>query len=152
GSTTETGNVYSEPPVYLRANALVHGFVKSGGVVSQQTGADVQQATLEEFEHQPYGVVEIPYQFPASPNPVPGVITGGASVNLPPGGYGDVSVQAASKLQLSAGTYTFESLDLEPGTTLTLDNAAGGISVFVRGAFQLKVAPTYTAPNKFNVL
>ncbi len=152
GSTTETGPVYSEPPVYLRSNALVHGFVKSGGVVSQQTGAHVERAILEDFDHQPHEVVEIPYRFPDTPNPTPGVISGGASVTLAPGGYGHVSVQAASKLKLSAGTYTFESLNLEPGTTLDLDNAGGGISVFARGAFKLKVAPVYTAPNKYNVL
>ncbi len=152
GVGTETGNVLSALPVTLRSNSTVHGFVKSGGAVTTQTGAQVEETTLENFDHQPYVEVRIPYQFPDTVNPEPSLITNGSNYPLDPGAYGDVSVQAQSTLNLRPGTYYFHSLNLEPGTTLRIDNGAGAVQVFVEGAFSLKVTPEYTAPDEFNVL
>jgi hypothetical protein len=58
----------------------------------------------------------------------------GQSQSVAPGRYGAMSVKSTAKLILSSpGRYFFESLDLEPGSTLQLPTADQSTEVYVHG-------------------
>jgi len=64
---------------------------------------------------------------------VNGIVLQNNSVASPsPGRYGAVQVFAGSKLTLSAGTYYVDSLDLESGSSLILNQDAGPVLLYVR--------------------
>jgi hypothetical protein len=55
------------------------------------------------------------------------------TVAINPGAWGDVTVKGGCTLQLKTGTYTFTSLDLESGGTLSLDSKNGQVLIHVKG-------------------
>ena len=51
---------------------------------------------------------------------------------LDPGPYGALIVKSQSTVLLRSGTYSFESVDLEPGSHLSADRLNGPVYVYVR--------------------
>ncbi len=153
GAHAQAQNIVSGRNVNLRSNAHVHGFVETSQWVSEQTGAVVDGSRREGVQLQPYEEVRIPYQFPDILDTEPGVIQDGGTTTLPPAGYAATVVQNQSTLHLGgAGSYYFESLRVEPGSALSIDNGQGAVLIFVQGELSLKVTPSFTNPSQFNVL
>jgi hypothetical protein len=77
-------------------------------------------------------------------------VNAGQTGTLAPGQYGDVLVNSRGTLKLSAGTYYLKSLDIEPQSTVTLDQAAGPVIIYendkviLRGSF---VVPAGGSPD-----
>lgn len=130
GVDARVGNVWSMGPVTLRNNAHVVGFVKTNQTVtSQTTPPDVSGGVFPgTFIRLPNLSLQVNF---------PGTHQGAVNIEPPaqrtlaPGAWGAVTVKG--RLQLSAGTYTFESFDLESQATLTIDSRAGRVILHVRG-------------------
>ena len=57
----------------------------------------------------------------------------GGELTLDPGAYGDVQFNQGTTLNLTSGTYTFDSLNGTGASNLNLDLTGGGIEMYVRG-------------------
>src|SRR4029077_2488317 len=51
---------------------------------------------------------------------------------LAPGNWGKLTLPQGASVILRAGTYNFTSIDMEPGSQMTLDKTLGAIRVVVR--------------------
>src|SRR5690606_19494611 len=152
GAYTQAGNITSGRSVTLRSNAQVYGSLRTHLWYTDQGAAYVEQAIREGIEVEPYEEVNIPYQFPAPPLDSWVIVNNGATADLGPGHYANIAVQGQSTLKLRAGTYYLESLKVEPGCHLNIDNSQGAVLIFIRGELSLKVTPSYISPEKFNTL
>jgi hypothetical protein len=74
--------------------------------------------------------------FPAGAQPVD--LEPGVTAQLPPGSYGAVAVKSRAVLNIGAGSYLMDSLDLEPSCTLALDTSGGPIRLFIRSTAVLR--------------
>ncbi|HEY7116252.1 MAG TPA: polymer-forming cytoskeletal protein [Tepidisphaeraceae bacterium] len=131
-----SGNVGSNGDVSVGQSAHVTGTVTQAGNLSQgafsSIGGDVKGSVSPNPRR--YTHVDMP--------PATAFTSGGSDVTLntfdnktlAPGSYGNLTVNAATKLHLSGGTYTFDSIS-SPGTFLDLylDLSNGPINVFVTG-------------------
>jgi hypothetical protein len=68
-----------------------------------------------------------------------------------PGRYGTVLVSAGATLSLSAGTYYFDTLDIEPGAKFSLTQTTGPVVVYVRTSViyhgAIVTSPTGSTPD-----
>lgn len=64
-------------------------------------------------------------------------LPGGSTLTLAPGSYDDISLGTNSTLNLSAGTYYFDTWLLAGGTHINFDATAGDIRLFFTGLAQL---------------
>jgi uncharacterized protein (TIGR03382 family) len=127
----QTASVLSQGAIDLEGHAVVHGDALSARSIHNSgaatvTGTISANATVS----LPAGRDLSGVVFPTSNN---GPVAVGAHqmVTLAPGAYSRVSVDAAGTLVLSAGTYFFETLDLEGDSRLNLDQSSGGVSLYV---------------------
>lgn len=150
GVGTHVGNVWSMAPVTLRNDTHVHGFVKTPqAVTSQTTPPDVSGGVF------PATFIQVPNL--SLQVTFPGTNGGDVKLDLTtdtrtlnPGAYRDVVVKGV--LTLKAGTYTFESFDLESQGTLKIDSRAGRVIVHVHGGnliFRGTQSSVSGAPNFF---
>jgi len=125
------GNVFSVGTVTLRDRAHVFGNVKTGQTLVRQNQT-VVDGTI--FEH---SVVRLPSisgfatEFPTMTGSSFDVQPGN-QLTLAPGTYNAVTMHSNTTLNLSAGTYFVRALDLEPQTTLKLNEAAGPVLIYLR--------------------
>jgi hypothetical protein len=154
GVSAETLNLWSEANVVvLRDGAYVHGNLTTEGTVNTQnnvhvTGTETVNGTLTPIQHQSWIV-----QFPA---------TNGGPVNLDvaqvrtitPGAFGTSTVQRNAVLTLAgSGRYTFDGLlDLEPSSTLNVDNSQGPVQIYASGGFTFRGTISPRDPTKNNIL
>lgn len=138
GSQAQVGNVWSNAKVLLRSNGVVNGTVKtSQGFTAQDnppkvtggvfTNAFIQVPALSlsvTFPTNPSGG-SIILEPPNAPPPPTTVIA--------PGAYANVHIKSRRTLRVSKGTYTFESLQLEPESILEIDSRSGRVIIHVRG-------------------
>jgi DNA-binding protein YbaB len=131
GVSTQTGNIWSMAPVFLSNNAHIVGFVKSNqAVTSQTTPPDVSAGVFPgTFVQLPNLSLQVTFPSKNSGDILQDV--NAKPLTLKPGAYNNVTVKAP--LTLTAGTYTFETLDFEPQGTLTIDSRAGRVIVYVHG-------------------
>ena len=153
GVSAETLNLWSEANVVvLRDGAYVHGNLATEGGVNTQnnvhvTGTETVNGTLTPIQHQSWIV-----QFPS---------TNGGPVNLdvsqvrtiPPGAYGGSTLQRNARLTLSgSGRYTLDGpFDLEPSSTLDVDNTQGPIQIYASGGFTFRGTLSPRDPTKNNI-
>jgi hypothetical protein len=64
---------------------------------------------------------------------------------LAPGNFGAMTINTRASVTLTAGTYNFASLVIEPNAKLTLNTSSGPIVINVQGALVLKQQITYVA-------
>jgi hypothetical protein len=144
----ETGDVWSIGNVNFPSGSapVVHGDVRTSGTANespeQVTGLVLEGATID------LGTTTITATFP-SPAPADIIHSTDSTLALSPGAYGNV-VANAGTLALSPGTYTFESLTMNAGSTLTANNAAGFVRVNVRNQMVFRAAMP-TAVNAGNL-
>jgi hypothetical protein len=134
GVSARTGNVWSARDVVLRNNAQVTGFVDAivgpvstqgpfmvTGAVVAGPGASFTSPTLPALPSFPGGTFP---PFTGAPGQALGV--------APPGTYGVVTLNAGSSVTLRSGTYFVDSIQMEPGSQVTLDKTQGAIRIVVR--------------------
>jgi len=149
---SDVGNVWSIGPVSLEtgtgSNTTVHGSVRSGSTVTVPPGATVTPGPTLASQTITLGLTQIAATFP-SPPPADITQNTNTTLSLPPGAYGNVTINQGT-LSLSPGTYTFESLILETGTTFLGNNASALLRVNIKGTFTCRAAMT-TATNPVNL-
>jgi hypothetical protein len=147
---SDVGSVWSVGPVILAAGTgsttTVHGSVRSGQSVTVPGGAIVSPGPTLTNQTINLGLINISVTFPSPPTDI--VHNTNTTLTLPQGAYGNVSINMGT-LSLSPGTYTFESLTLETGTTFLGNNAGGPLLINIRGAFICRAAMT-NATNPLN--
>jgi hypothetical protein len=141
GSPVKVGNVVSEGSVVLANNTTVNGSVTTGGTLTEQQGA-VVTGTITKQAVATDSTRKITVTFPTSAPAI--TLQPGASQVLAPGSYGSVTVNSRATLSLSTGTYLFASFDSEPQATLSLNESAGPIFIYVENALLYKGNETQT--------
>lgn len=131
GTDLKAGSLWSVPSVTLANRDALSGTVRTQGTVTKPSDATVAGGILEHVQLQPGQTVTWNVAIPATSR---GNVSlePGQSQTIVPGRYGTVVVKTNATLKLSAGTYIFGSLDLEPNGTVVLDKAAGQIYVYVQ--------------------
>jgi hypothetical protein len=133
GVEAKTGNVLSEPAVRISDRARVEGSVKSAGAVTLGQGVVVTEGVqantplgpLRSFTFQTMVPPKTFGNREAQPD---------TTMSLAPGGYGSLSVKSRATLNLRAGSYSFDSVQVEPQAKVVIDDAAGPVLVHARGA------------------
>lgn len=120
-SATLLGDGYAEESAWARSLATVTGRLQAYNVRSNQAavGEDVREPAilptqLDEFTQCKLDQILFPESAADQIVPNDGAAT------LSPGEYGSVVLQARSTLNLEAGTYSFDSLNIEPDATLVV--------------------------------
>jgi hypothetical protein len=57
---------------------------------------------------------------------------------LAPGNFGAVSIQSRAKVTLSAGTYYFDGLGVEPQAEIALNTSGGPVVIYVRDTLMFR--------------
>ena len=121
----------------MNARTAVGGFLYSATSINkwQGTGVTVGGAVNAHATFDPAAVRTWTVTYPSTSQgdvPLQTNSDGGPSQRtITPARYGNVTVNARTTLNLSAGTYYLDSLDLEPGGTLQLTQTAGPIQLYV---------------------
>ncbi|MEP7051031.1 MAG: hypothetical protein ABJB12_11790 [Pseudomonadota bacterium] len=142
GVEASLGQLVSVAPVTVKDRAKVHGDLTSSGALWLGVGVVVD------------GV-----QHPNQPGLLPGdqetlqVELGGTSLGnisleppntgervttLTPGRYGAVVIKSRNRVNLTTGSYVLDSLQVEPGARLVLNDSAGAVLVSVRDSLLFK--------------
>lgn len=147
------GPIYasSTSPVRLDDRVLVNGFVKAAGEVLRAPTANI---TAGMWEHASSGIEEFAWDL----HPAPMVSEEKRSrsadafaTQLDPGAYASVVVEAGSVMRFAAGSYFIDSLRLERGGVLDLENAWGPIRIWTRRMLVLDgtLRDYFLGPNVF---
>jgi len=129
GVDAKVGNVWSAANVIANNGSRINGEVTAGGNLFLGSNAKVTgPVTLGQVPAFPE-FPELRRAFPTASKPV--TLSNNAKVTLTPGSYRAVTVFSGSTLQLNAGDYYFESLQLEPQAVLKVVKTAGPVRVFV---------------------
>jgi DNA-binding protein YbaB len=138
---TQVGDIWSRAPVTLRDRVKVTGSVRSNLAVTPATlpapGGQVVTGQIVANNVVVIPSLNLVVTFPGTnQGPVsldPGQPPKPVVRAINPGAWGAVTVKPQCTLQLKTGTYTFDSLDLESGGTLSLDSKGGQVVVHVKG-------------------
>jgi DNA-binding protein YbaB len=137
----QVGDIWSRAPVTLADRVKVTGSVRSNLAVTPATspGPAGQVVTGQIVAN---GFIQLPGLNLAVTFPTTNLVAVNLDPGSPPkpvvraiapGAWGAVTVKPQCTLQLKTGTYTFDTLDLESGGTLSLDSKAGQVVVHVKG-------------------
>jgi hypothetical protein len=136
GFNAITGSLTSRPDVTLKDGAIVSGDLVTAGQIVR-VGMNVNgSVTGSVTEHTDFATQDITYTVtfpPVSNGPVR--LEPNTQATLAPGRYGAVNVKAGSTIFLRTGAYYIDSLQLEPQSTLQLDDAQGAVEIYVSGSF-----------------
>jgi hypothetical protein len=135
----QTGSLWTGKDISLGSGARIEGNLIAAGQVQKQPGVVVTGLTrpntaitpLRESSWQ----VELPAQSLGDVSLEPG-----ASRTLAPGGYRNASIKSRATLALSHGTYVFDHMTVEPQATLSVDDSAGPVIIYVNGSFTYRGA------------
>ncbi len=115
---------------------------RSAGTITLQNGATVSGTQRQHTSVQPYREVTLNVDFDApSQGPVHLEPPNGSEervTTLLPGRYSSVVIKSRNRVNLSTGSYQFDSLDLEPQSRFVVDDAAGPVLVDVRDSLLFK--------------
>ncbi len=129
GTEVRTGDVWSMGQLELRdrASALV---AHTPFPVILGAGATVSSENHDPHQFDPYRLKAWSFGVPATPGTALDLQPDQTS-SLSPGGYTNVAVKSRSTLKLSAGSYFFKSLTLEPQAKLDISQAGGAVYIYV---------------------
>lgn len=129
GVDAKVGTVWSAANVTASNGSTINGEVTAGGNLFLGNNATVTgPVTLGQAPAFP-DFPELRRAFPTATKAV--TLSNNAKLTLAPGSYRAVTVFSGSRLQLTAGDYYFESLQLEPQAVLKVVKTAGPVRVFV---------------------
>jgi hypothetical protein len=151
---TNSGNVGTNGNATLSGNPVVNGAIYSPVAGSGNCSSKTMTGLGTSGKAQATGGLKalpapVNYPLPPAPSPAPPTTTqnisgscgtvsgcssagGSKSVNLAPGGYGNLSASGGTTLHLSAGTYNFNSLTLSGNSILYVDS--GPVIINLAGA------------------
>ncbi len=139
GVEAEVGDTRARGEVVMRDRSEIHGFVKTEQSVVEQSDTTIDGTTQEMlavlFPEEPF----LSDSFPAWTEEVH--LEPNTQQSLSAGSFGPVTVKSGAELTLGGGDYYFESLQVEPDATITLDETRAPIRLFVeqslifRGSF-----------------
>jgi hypothetical protein len=139
GANAQTGNLWSQGPVFLSSNAVVHGFVDTAASLSEQNGARVTGAVTTSDTLTPFAIESWATGVPG-PSQGDRILQPSQSSTIAPGTYGQVIVYSRATATFTAGTYFISNLDIEPQATVKLDQSAGPVLFYVSSAFTYRGA------------
>ena len=150
GSHSVAPIVISQGNVTVRSLGVATGVLTSGQTIVQdggnpgvvRTGATLTPTTTLSWTLSLPGGA--PVDVPMAPDQAP--------LALAPAAYGRVATNRNTTLQLSAGTYRLSALDVEPQSTLAIDNRAGAVNIYVESGFIYRGSMTIADPATPNVL
>jgi hypothetical protein len=141
---SNSGNVATNGNATLSGNPVVNGAIYSPVAGSGNCSSKTMTGLSTSGKAQATGGLKalpgpVNYPLPPAPSPAPPTTTqnisgscgtvsgcssagGSKSVNLAPGGYGNLSATGGTTLHLSAGTYNFNSLTLSGNSILYVDS------------------------------
>jgi len=129
GSVLSGGNISTGSNASITGTAQASGTVSLGG--SSTAGAIVTGAPA------PTPLAYVPVAMPTasifSAGGADATVGGGGALTLGAGIYGDLTTGSNADVNLSSGTYFFDSFKLGGGTDLTLDLSLGGILINIVG-------------------
>ncbi len=128
GTDTKLINVISQSALTIRDRSALSGFAKSASTVSLINGATAAGGTIQSSPLTPLQTFSWTVNFPASTGDID-LEPDQTRPPLQPGAYGAVAVKSRSVLPLAAGTFFFDSLDVEPQATLNV--SAGPVTIYV---------------------
>jgi hypothetical protein len=149
GADTKIGQITSVGPVLLRSRAST-GPVIAGDTVVLQDG--VVHGTIQEYQSIALPGAGLAVALPSSQGKPSIGVEPGAPQSAVPGVYTSVSVKSGATLSLAAGTYYFDSMMLEPLSTVSLDSRASGVTIYIRNSLTVRgaiVDRSGAAPNLF---
>jgi hypothetical protein len=155
-STSDTGNVWSMGPVTLESGVVgdlttVHGSARGHVAVTVPVNATVTPGPNLQNQNITLGRTDVTATFPQPPPADIFFDDPTGTLTLPQGAYGNVTInQGTLSLSTVPGTYTFESLTLESGTTFLCSNNTAVVRVSIRGTFIFRAAMN-TATNPANL-
>lgn len=137
GVSAKVGDVTAKGSVVLRNFARVKGSLQTGGILTKYFGAFVEGTTSQ---HSPPTLVAEQLgrlRIPLAVGPAV-TLAPGAQQALTPGRYGALTLNADAIVTLEPGTYYFDSITLEPGSSAVLQNNLGPITLMVRDSVILR--------------
>lgn len=150
GADAHVSAVVSPKKVTLRSRATARS-VTTSSTLEMQSGATTD--SLEEHALlNPAEVSTLSFDFPDVSQGNLSTFPRAPRLDLAPNRYGNLTIAANASVQLRGGSYRFDSLILEPDSTLLLDNASGTIVVLVDSTFIHRGQLRLTAPALSNVL
>jgi hypothetical protein len=133
GVTSQVGDIASVARVFLRDRSRVNGDVVSGNLIQKQNQVVITGA---ELENQTVTVPSLtPFLAPFPPLSIDVNLEPGQTLTLAPGAYRNVNVKSRALLRLSAGTYFFGTLTIEPDAVVQLNKAGRDVLIRVGSSF-----------------
>jgi hypothetical protein len=123
-------------PVRLRDRATILG-AHTPRAVELGAGASVASQSHDRQELEPYRLKAWSVAVPSAPGSSLD-LQPDQTASLAPGGYTTVAVKSRSTLRLSAGSYFFKSLTLEPQAKLDMTQAGGPVHIYVLEAISYR--------------
>jgi hypothetical protein len=133
GCDCQVGNVWSTGPVMLRERCRVNGFVKTASALSQQNNVVITGTVSQNYQIQ-FPNLNVPVSFPTN-NQGPLIVQPDQPGSGTPGAYSTGAVYSRGTLSLSAGTYCFDSLAIEPQAKVFVNSSAGPLVIYVKNDF-----------------
>jgi hypothetical protein len=131
GNGAKVGSVLARGNVQLGPNAHVYGDVLAQGSLDAQTGSAVDGATAV---GQTVPAIRVPtrVRFPKLAQPAVQLgVNQTRPTPLSPGRYQSLSLASGSELTLVRGRYLFDAVNLEQGSRLKINDAAGAVEIYV---------------------
>jgi hypothetical protein len=127
------GAIVSVAPITLSDRVTVTGIVKSAGTITlgnqDVIGGPIVSSSGVILPDLSAYQVTFPTVF------APGVtLQPGGTATLAPGAYTSTSIASRATLSLSAGTYFFTSIDVEPQAVISLNDTAGPVIIYLQNA------------------
>ena len=135
GVGSQVQNVWSGGDVTLANNAIVHGSLQTTGALTEQAGANVLGTIAQQANLGPIQTISWAVTFPTNTQPA---INLADTETYPPASYPDIDIKTAAQLNLSKGTYTFNSMMVEPGGILNIDNSQGPVFIYLQNGFTFR--------------
>jgi hypothetical protein len=130
GVTADVGNIFSRASITLRDRSRVDGSIVTTGGVFYQNGVTVTGSVSTGKAQSLLDMSACSVTFPSSTVDVN--LEPDQKRTLAPASYRQVAVKSRATLSLSAGTYFFDSLQMEPTSRIVLDQRLGPVFILVR--------------------
>jgi hypothetical protein len=130
----QTGSIASIPSVTVGDGAQVAGSIISADQIIVAPGATVNGPI------EPHTLPMLTL-FPTVPTTLPPTtgsvhVKPGQFLALPPGSYGKIAIQPHATLSLTTGTYFASQLEMLPHSTVSLETAAGPVTLVIEGSWK----------------
>lgn len=137
GVAAEVQGIHSNAQVELLDQAVVGGFIRTAAPVIEHAGVSVGGSISENAPFEPLDARTLTVSVPESSQGELVVAPGGTR-SAAPGRYDAVIAGAGASLLFSTGQYVCDSLVLEPGSRIVVDEQAGPVEVYVLGDVTLR--------------